>query len=204
MAGHASNLQTRRPDGTRDPSDDLHAREGLPKVFRYLETVYPRAQWPSLNIHPTARHWLEVHDWFRERMTALGEIGALWREGGIAAADYRSAATPRLRQMLTHLHHHHERETYQAFPLLTGAEPRMTQGFALLDRDHDQIEALLTGMAEGANALIRSGATADLRPLAEALADRIEDGTRLINRHLWDEEEIVVPVLTLRGDQLAF
>ncbi|QDH73530.1 hemerythrin domain-containing protein [Brevundimonas sp. M20] len=191
------------PDKAWALSDNLVTRQALPEAFRYLEAVYPRAQWPALEIHPTARHWLEVHDWFRGQMTALGEIGALWREGRIEAADYRGAATPRLRQMLTHLHHHHERETRQAFPLLTAAEPRMTEGFALLDRDHDQIEALLAGMADDANALLRAGATTDLRPLAGALADRVERGTRLINRHLWDEEEIVVPVLTLRGDQLA-
>ena len=40
----------------------------------------------------------------------------------------------------------------------------------------------------------------DLAPHAEALVAAIEAGAGPIGRHLRDEEEIVVPVLTLRGD----
>ncbi len=55
-------------------------------------------------------------------------------------------------------------------------------------------------MAEAANDLIRGGGEPlALRPLADALADRVERGAKLIVSHLNDEEEIVVPVLTLSG-----
>jgi hypothetical protein len=186
-------------------TDALDKRSGLPAEFRYLEPTCPRAQWPTLDLHPTAQHWLEVHGWFRGQMKDLVDLGGLWREEKIGASDYRTAATPRVRHLLNNLHHHHTIESSHAFPLLSAAEPLMANGFALLDRDHDAIEHLLSSMTDAANALILAGRErgADLTPLAAALAEQIDHTTALIGRHLWDEEEIVVPVLTARGDTLA-
>ena len=193
----------------RDLTDALDRRDGLPAAFRFLETGCPRSAWPTMALHPLAQHWLDIHGWFRGQIAELEAIGGAWREGRIDAAAYRAAAPPRLGQLLNNLHHHHTLETEQAFPMLMGAEPRMADGFALLDRDHDAIEHLLSAMAEAANALVQAGfdpgaSASALPPLAENLSDRIERGAALINNHLRDEEEIVVPVLTLRGAHLRF
>jgi hypothetical protein len=195
-----------RPESTdaSGTTDALGKRDGLPGEFRYLEATYPRSAWPTLGLHPTARHWLEVHGWFRGQMKDLVDLGGLWREEKISAGDYRSASAPRVRHLLNNLHHHHNIESSHAFPLLSAAEPGMAKGFALLDRDHDAIEHLLSSMADAANVLIQAGREpGDLSPQAASLSEHNERGAALIGRHLWDEEEIVVPVLSLRGDALA-
>lgn len=187
-----------------DHIDVLETRTGLPSAFRYLEALHPRSGWSTAALHPMAQHWLDIHGWFRQQMTALAGIGIDWREGRLGARDYRGMAAPRLRQLLSNLHHHHTLESTHAFPPMIAAEPRMADGFALLDRDHEAIEQLMAAMAEAGNDLIRAGdGPADLTLLAEALVDRTERATSLIGRHLWDEEEIVVPVLNLRGDQIT-
>lgn len=186
-----------------ETSDELHLRAGLPVAFRYLEADCPRQDWPTLPLHPTARHWLEIHGWFRGMSGDLVDLGAQWREGRLAAAAYRAAALPRLRQFLGNLHGHHHHETENYFPALAAVEPGMAKGFELLDRDHDAIERLLQAMADAANGLTRAVTEgADLAPHAAALAGAVEGGVALIGRHLADEEEIIVPVLTLRGDPL--
>jgi hypothetical protein len=182
-------------------SDELHLRPGLPAEFRYLEAAYPRGQWPVMDLHPMATHWLEIHGWFRGMAGELMQLGELWREGKVEIADYRRATMPRLRQFLGNLHGHHHHESGHYFPALALIEPAMAKGFELLDRDHDAVERLLSAMAQAANAL--NGAmdqSGDRRPLAATMAEAIESGVGLIGRHLDDEEEIVVPVLTLRGD----
>jgi hypothetical protein len=183
--------------------DDLFQRTGLPARFRYLEDQCARAAWPELAIHPTARRWLQVHDWFRGMAQGLVDLGDARREGRIEAVAYRAAAMPRLRQFLGNLegHHHHESEGY--FPALAAAEPAMRQGFELLDRDHEAIHALLAATAEAAVALNQVYAADMLRSKADALAGAVEALVIPVRRHLLDEEEIVVPVLTLRGDPVA-
>lgn len=136
-------------------------------------------------------------------MTEVEALGLRWREGGIDAPQYRAAVTPRLRHLLNNLHHHHEIESAHYFPQLGAAEPRMAAGFALLDRDHALVDQLLAGVAEAATRLIRAADPAELAPLAHALTDQTARSTALIGRHLWDEEEIVIPVLALRGDAPA-
>ena len=182
-------------------SDALHLRAGLPAEFRYLEVAYPRARWPVMDLHPMATHWLEIHGWFRGMAGELVQLGDLWREDRIELADYRRAVLPRLRRFLGHLHGHHHHESGQYFPAMALIEPGMAKGFALLDRDHDAVERLLSAMAQAANALNgAAGQSGDQPRLAATMADAIESGVGLIGRHLDDEEEIVVPVLTLRGD----
>ena len=183
--------------------DDLHLRAGLPAEFRYLEPACARADWPALRLHPTAAHWLEVHDWFRGMLEGLVDLGADWREGRIDASAYRTRAIPRLRHLLSHLDGHHHYESRAYFPAMAALEPGMAKGFDLLDRDHEAIERLMSAMAEAATGLSRAAADAhDPAPHVAALAREIDHGGALIGRHLLDEEEIIVPVLTLRGDPL--
>lgn len=184
---------------------DLGTRVGLPPALRYLEKVRPRSSWSAPDLNPTAQHWLAVHDWFRGQLEGLVELGTLWREGQMDGSAYRGAATPRLRQLLGNLHHHHTLESQHAFPMLSVAEPEMAKGFALLNRDHEVIDPLLSSMAQSAAALLQAGQSAEeIARCATVLTNSIDHGARLIGRHLWDEEEIVVPVLTLHGDVLSF
>src|SRR5690349_18816164 len=110
-------------EADRDVTDALDRRDGLPAAFRLLEPGCPRSAWSTMALHPMAQHWLDIHGWFRGQIGDLEALGSAWREGAIDAAAYRVAATPRLRQLLDNLHHHHTLETEQAFPMLTVAEP---------------------------------------------------------------------------------
>ena len=183
-------------------TDDLHLRDGLPPELRYLEAGCARADWPGLDLHPTASHWLEIHGWFRGMLQGLVDLGHERREDRLEIPAWRGAVMPRLRQFLGNLDGHHHIESDSYFPALARLEPGMKRGFDLLDRDHEAIHQLMTAMADAANGLNRAAVEGDgdLDPLAEALIAAIERGAGPIGRHLRDEEEIVVPVLTLRGD----
>jgi hypothetical protein len=183
------------------PSDHLLLRDGLPPEFRYLEAGCPRGEWAERDLHATARHWLEIHGWFRGMLGSLVELGGEWREGRLDGQGLQRAVMPRLRQFLSNLEGHHHIESDSYFPALAALEPQMRGGFDLLDRDHEAVHAMLVAMAEAANAFNRAGSEGgDIRPHADALAGAIDTASGPIGRHLGDEEEIIVPVLTLRGD----
>jgi iron-sulfur cluster repair protein YtfE (RIC family) len=72
-------------------------------------------------------------------------------------------------------------------------EPRLERAFALLDTDHHRLHEELEALAEAANGVLRGGA-------AGPLSDRLAGMERFLDRHLTDEEEVVVPVILEVGE----
>ncbi|WP_370867891.1 hemerythrin domain-containing protein [Phenylobacterium sp.] len=112
---------------------------------------------------------------------------------------------PALQPFLQHLDGHHRIESVHYFPAMQRIEPRIESGLALLDRDHDDIHVHFGALIEtgrGFHQAMKSGALAAgvrLSRLAEAL-DQVRPE---LAQHRADEEDIVIPLITLHGDPLA-
>ena len=91
------------------------------------------------------------------------------------------------------LHGHHRIEDTQYFPVLSRLETRLDRGFAILDRDHHALDALLGRFTESANAVLQG------RGEAGAFLDELGAFEGFLNRHLEDEEDLVVPVILKHG-----
>lgn len=179
----------------------LHERTRLPEAYAWLEREHPRADWPTLRLHAAARFWLERHAWFRTTQVRMVEQGRRFHEGGSDSLGFARATLPALSGFLQHLDGHHRIESEHYFPAMAVQEPRMQAGFDLLDRDHETIHQILAELAEAAVALQRALAAGSDAPAAAArLAAVIEGAGRPLTRHLDDEEDIVVPMLTRYGD----
>jgi hemerythrin-like domain-containing protein len=103
---------------------------------------------------------------------------------------------------LSHLHGHHQIEDYQFFPLFSAAEPRLVRGFEVLERDHEQIHETIGRVVDTANNLLRA-APADLeliRRSADAYAENGDALLRQLDRHLGDEEDLIIPLILDRGE----
>lgn len=68
----------------------------------------------------------------------------------------------------------------------------------MLDNDHQHIEQQLHQI-ETLLATLKQAETTPNRALAEQLAQAIETGGEWLYRHLTDEEDLVIPILALRG-----
>ena len=183
----------------------LALRTGLPTAHLYLRDAFPRERWTTGGLHPTARRWLHMHEGFR---THQGEIGAMigaWRADAMDVRALHRALIPALQQFLQHLDGHHRIESGHYFPALRQLEPRIAAGIDLLDRDHDAIHAHIEAMVETGRALhqaVADGAT-QAGGRVEQLADVLDLAGPQLARHLDDEEEIVIPLIALRGDPLG-
>ena len=188
-----------------DP-DALALRPGLPDVLRAVVLELPREGWEA---HPgfseLVRFWLDRHLMFRRLL-------ALLREDAEAAIDGRLDARAFAGQLHRHgglfvgeLHAHHRIEDAHYFPALRSADPRVERGFTILDRDHHALDAALERFAEAANGVLRGAREERGRTdRAGAFLREVEGFEPLLNRHLVDEEELVVPVLLLHApDGLA-
>ena len=79
-------------------------------------------------------------------------------------------------------------------------DARITRGFDILDKDHHDIDGFLAAFVDRANEIIRTVSDRDvLQTVAGAFQAELTDLERLLNRHLIDEEELIVPVILRYG-----
>jgi hypothetical protein len=191
-----------------DAADDpraLASRAGLPAEFLYLREIFPRERWTTGGLHPTARRWLSMHGGFRAHQAEMGAMIAAWRADEIDVRALHRVLIPALQQFLQHLDGHHRIESGHYFPALQRLEPRIAAGIDLLDRDHDAIHAHIEAMVETGRALHQAvaGGAADAGDRVHRLAEVLDRSGPQLARHLDDEEDIVIPLIAVRGDPLG-
>lgn len=177
----------------------LASRAGLPPELLYLRAAFPRDRWTS-TLDETAAFWLQMHASFRGHQAHMDGLIRQWRASGDATALH-SQLIPTLQSFLQHLDGHHRVESGHYFPMMRRAEPGIGAGIDLLDRDHEAIHGMLEAMFRAGLAFHQamSARTSDIADAANRLSDLIEANARPLLRHLEDEEDIVVPLIQLRG-----
>jgi len=187
------------PEGSAD-ARSLVLRTGLPAEFLYLLAELPRDRWTTLD--ETAAFWMQMHAGFRHHQTHMDGLVGQWRLNGDLSALHRSLISA-LQAFLQHLDGHHRIESDQYFPIMRRVEPKIGAGIDLLDRDHDTIHESLEAMFRDGlafhQAMVSRGP--DAADKAGRLADRIATQARPLLRHLEDEEDIIIPLIQLRGLQ---
>lgn len=183
----------------------LDARPGLPPEFLYLRDSFPRERWSMGGLHPTARRWLHMHGGFRTHQAEMAAMVEAWRRSQIDLRTLHRALIPALQQFLQHLDGHHRIESGHYFPALQRLEPRIAAGIDLLDRDHDAIHHHIEAMVLTGRAFHEAATdgAADAGDRMERLAEVLDRAGPQLARHLDDEEDIVIPLIALRGDPLG-
>ncbi len=180
----------------------LADRTALPADFVWLRDAFPRSRWAEATVPQTATHWLQMHDGFRQAGDHMTQVSAAHRTGTLDLRTFHDRLLPTLAQFLQHLDGHHNIETGHYFPQFRRIEPRIAAGIDLLDRDHDAVHAHLEALADRGNALHRAVRAGDPDGAAHAarMGDALDAATPMLLRHLDDEEDIVIPLIALRGD----
>ena len=96
--------------------------------------------------------------------------------------------------LINQLHGHHQIEDMQYFPVMSRLDTRVRKGFGILDADHHALDGILAGLTDAANGVLQAKDKKMVDPLAKLHAS-LTDFAPMLDRHLVDEEELVVPVL---------
>ncbi len=173
---------------------DLTTRTGLPDTLRTLFATHPREGWAQHpEFGPLTQFWLERHLGFRQILGTLTADLAEFQAGRLDPEAY----APRLSRLggifMQELHMHHSIEDDVYFPKLAVLAPKLERGFALLDADHHRLHDALDGFAAAANAALCDEGVG-------SLGESLEQMTAFLDRHLTDEEELVVPVILSVGE----
>ncbi|SOH94531.1 Hemerythrin HHE cation binding domain-containing protein [Monaibacterium marinum] len=175
---------------------DLNTRERLPDALRVLLETYPRETWEGHhNFGQLIRFWLDRHLMFRKMNKILLSGVEGYLDQRVDAGRY-GRETARIGQKMLHeIHGHHTMEDTHYFPVLTKQDKRLIRGFEMLDADHHALDEHLAGFAKDANALLGALGNGKARDEAGRLHDRITGFGGFLDRHLTDEEDLIVPVL---------
>ncbi|WP_233543944.1 hemerythrin domain-containing protein [Salinisphaera sp. Q1T1-3] len=126
-----------------------------------------------------------------------------FRAGHLRAAEFQQRFMPQLAHHLQHLDGHHRIEDDHYFPLFRRLDRRFERGFDLLENDHDVIHDDLRRVAASGRALMQElarGADAGQRA-ADRYADDAERLLHVLDRHLIDEEDLVIPAMLEHGER---
>lgn len=176
----------------------LPNRRRLPAEVAYLRDKHPAPQWRTHgNYGELAAFWLQVHQSLREQGRALQQATLDFREGRRDATQFQQYFMPRLGHYLQHLEGHHHIEDAHYFPRFRSLDRRMIYGFDLLENDHEIIHDTLLASAGSARAFMQDLARGHdaARHGADAYADTADRLLALLEQHLGDEEELVIPAV---------
>ncbi|NNE52780.1 MAG: hemerythrin domain-containing protein [Sulfitobacter sp.] len=176
----------------------LDLRRGLPDALRVLLAEYPRTGWEGdPGYTGLIQFWLDRHMMFRRILEALQERTEGLRDGKLDPVRFRQQLARLGGTFVQELHGHHSIEDMHYFPILAQKDSRIADGFALLDRDHHALDGHLNRFVEKVNDALQAKDT-DKRAFGR-FHEELNHLDRLLDRHLIDEEELVVPVILKYG-----
>ncbi len=114
----------------------------------------------------------------------------------VGEAVARMKFLPFSHNLIGFAHHHHEIEDHGYFPQFARMYPKLNRGFALLDGDHKVLDAALDETQMALNALNRATVTRDSLAALHKGGLALE---KILNRHIWDEEEVIIPIFLRHG-----
>ena len=178
----------------------LGTRTGLPEALQVLLRDYPRDGWQAdPGFHGLVSFWLDRHMMFRQLMARMTLETQTFLDGGQDARGFAQAVGRFGGLFVNQLHGHHQIEDHHYFPILRTRDARIEHGFDLLDADHHALDGILARFVDQANGAIRGAGGPDPRTGAGRLLAGLGDLERLIDRHLSDEEDLIVPVILRDG-----
>lgn len=182
----------------------LGDRQGLPDDIAVLRAHFPRADWRGhANFGDLAAFWLQVHASLRHEGGEVSRIVDAFRQRRIADDLFQHRFVTGLNGFLGHLDQHHRIEDDAYFPKFRQLDDRLVIGFDLLESDHQLIHQRLIAMVEQARGLLTALSTAgdDGRRAADDFAVAAAQFVTLLEQHLADEEELVIPALLKHGER---
>jgi hypothetical protein len=183
------------------PTLDLAKRDGLPDTLQVLLEAFPREIWERHhNFNGMVRFWLERHLMFRDVLDGLMTDAEQSIDGNISVERYASRLSRLGGFFLTQLHGHHQIEDLHYFPKLVTLDRRLTGGFDILESDHDMLESALNAFASAANDILETpNRSGDFRDKVGRFHGDLAGFAAMLNRHLEDEEDLIVPVILSSG-----
>ena len=173
-------------------------RQKLPDVIQSQLLNIERDQWPS---HPRyggkAAFFIQYHgDLLATAATIDEQLQALLDSSLQAfSAAQLHAVLSASRYLLERAHHHHQIEDHVYFPQFKRIMPKLSHGIDLLDQDHKILNTALHELEIIVHTMIKIDIIAN--PQLQDFSAKVIRLQKILQRHLYDEEELIIPIFLL-------
>ena len=182
------------------PEHHVSKRKGLPSPVQETLLESTRSEWKD---HPRfggkANFFMTIH---RELLKGSAQLSlAIEQLLDIPTSDVSEAVAqmnmlPFAKNLIDLAHRHHEIEDHGYFPQFRLMYPALNRGLSLLDGDHKVLNSALddtqVALSQLNGAVVTRDQLADLYVGSQALEN-------ILNRHIWDEEEVIIPIFLRHG-----
>jgi hemerythrin-like domain-containing protein len=173
-----------------------HPDSRLKADWLFLYNKLPPDKWFGADYAYKTSGWLKVHTNIRKRQRILVQISEAYISGEFDWSEYRSQILKRINMHVLKLHQHHGVEDEGFFPEFVSMYPKLAPAFEILGHDQEYLNELLDKLQIQNDMLARS--EVEDKALAEELHKTLVAVTDLLQQHLTDEEDLVIPILGLR------
>lgn len=181
---------------------NLETRNALPDALRVLMEEFPRNSWESNEqFDGLISFWLDKHMMFRRLMKAMITDSEQMIESNLDAKQFQTRLARYGSNFVSGLQGHHQIEDAHYFPVLEKMDTRLESGFKILDQDHHALDKHLQNFTNTANTILQQNPISKDNKFVGGFYEVLQDFEKILDRHLIDEEELVVPVLLKYGMQ---
>ena len=176
----------------------IHTREGWPSDAATLLADYPREAWPGHpNFAQSIQNWLGAHQGFRQLGDLVRSSTEEFLDREIAPDRYARALGYYGNILVRNLHGHYTWEDRNFFPEISTVDDRLDHGLDTRESDHHALDETIETLTEQANRTIKLVQLDELQARSEAgkLHDTAAGLERFLDRHLTDEEDLIVPIV---------
>ncbi|UWQ35334.1 hemerythrin domain-containing protein (plasmid) [Leisingera sp. M527] len=182
------------------PKHHVNTRKALPKSIKETLLESTRSEWKK---HPRfggkANFFMNIH---RDLLNGSAKMSLAIEElldvpqSEVKGAVKSMNLLPFSRNLIGFAHHHHEIEDHGYFPQFALLYPELDRGLSLLDGDHKVLDAALDETQIALDNLKGGQVNRDHLAKLHAGGKALE---KILNRHIWDEEEVIIPIFLRHG-----
>ena len=180
----------------------VEQRKGLPAVIKDLLLPLERSQWSQhARYGGKASFFIQYHGdllataaYLKQSLQVLldsaqGVFNGQQLKGPLSAAQY----------LVDRAHNHHRIEDQVYFPQFRKIMPQLSKGIDLLDKDHKTLDLALDDLSTRVMSMVMTLNQGDVidKQQVKLLTDNILHLQRILQRHLYDEEEVIIPIFLL-------
>ncbi|WP_158964372.1 hemerythrin domain-containing protein [Chachezhania sediminis] len=181
---------------------DLKTRLGLPEELIALLPEMQREEWAAhKDFGGLPVFWLSIHTGLRDLSRSVLTDTEAMLDRSIGVEEYHRRLRRFGNMLLKHLQSHHEIEDNVFFPRLIQLDQRLKPGLDMLEADHVELDRQLSEFWARTSHALRALSEPSVEPrlAVNQVRSVLLRFDKLLERHLVDEEDVVIPLLLKHG-----